>query len=177
VKPKEYLKKVKVSFLKDVEISLSNLLANASRASHSTLPRFIDMQKKNLEVLKKALEELDEYDFAYYILEHYDFRNGRMGGELGDMFVETLEFINDMHELFPDYGMRELFASFSISPYFREELINIYMKYKDEIRMDTKMVNVEEKAGALVGAFDRAYRRLIRVEFEEPLIKYFLEHE
>jgi hypothetical protein len=39
------------------------------------------------------------------------------------------------------------------------------------------MKNVSEKADAFINAIDRAYRRLIRIEFEEPLIKYFLEHE
>jgi len=164
--------------LKEIETILRTLLANTVRASHSTLPRFISMQKKNLEDLKKVLKEFDDEELTSYIFEYYDYRNGKMDGELGDIFTDTLEFIEDMYKLLPDYIADELFSYIISLPDTKlyDELYNkVLSKYLSNIRSDSKMVNVSEKADALSDAFYKAYQGRHN-KIDDELIKYFLEH-
>jgi len=164
--------------LKEIETTLRTLLANTKRASHSTLPRFIDYQKKNLEDLKKVLKELDNEELTSYIFEYYDYRNGKMDGELGDIIDDTLGFIEDMYKLLPDYIANELYEYIiSLSDRkLRDELYNTVLSYMRNIRTDSKMVNVSEKADALSDAFYKAYQGRHN-KIDDELIKHFLEHE
>jgi hypothetical protein len=164
--------------LKEIESNFQTLLENTESASHKLSSLYVDEQKKNVKVLKEALEEFDDDELAYYILEYYDFRNGVMGGELGNIFADTFEFIKNTHKLLPDYITDSLFSYIVLLPddklYGR--LNRVLNKYLNNIYLDSKMVNASKKADVVFDAFYKAYKSMNN-KIDDELIKYFLEHE
>jgi len=58
-----------------------------------------------------------------------------------------------------------------------DELYNkVLSKYLSNIRSDSKMVNVSEKADALSDAFYKVYQGRHN-KIDDELIEYFIEHE